>query len=637
MATGNRLQFEASAYLQTLIGRELIRSEELAIVELVKNAYDSGAQNVVITIRPRSPKEPGEIEVKDDGSGMTLGQFRRAFMFAGFSDKSDRAAVGGRVPTGEKGIGRFAADRLGKKLTVLTKTKDTELGLRVDIDWSLFDSRTKKFSDVSVPMIEESVPIDANKGGTILRVGKLREKWDRSQVQSLRRALAQLIDPYHRPDDFTITLEVPSAPALSGEVVQIPISVADIDIEFRVLKSGVVRRWRRGNLYGIEEEEELQPTVDLTGLKGLRGRFFYFLGRPSKEQSKGLLPGVRLYRDGFRAEPLGSHTADWLGISEHRAKRAGHAPIVPSRLFGFVAVSRVSNPSLRDTTGREALIDTAEARALVSILRQQLDFLADSIETDVSEPRWKESRERKAAILEQARLQSLSIMSFGLAHELRQPLQTIRFEAANISTRLQQLGVHDPDIDEAQQNIDADIERIDKNIKMIASISSGSLETNTELDMSNVVRDQAKLFETRCAAQNISLVLQAPNCALARANETLIGMVLINLVQNAIEALGEVTDDRSRKIVVSLQDLPPRYAISVADNAMGIPEDVRPKIFKKVTSRKTAGMGLGLYNCRLFLQPHGGDISFHTDLGVGTTFTFTVPKVGGDAESGSGG
>ena len=52
MASDNRLQFEASAYLQTLIGRELIRGEDLALIELVKNAYDSGAHNVIVTVRP---------------------------------------------------------------------------------------------------------------------------------------------------------------------------------------------------------------------------------------------------------------------------------------------------------------------------------------------------------------------------------------------------------------------------------------------------------------------------------------------------------------------------------------------------------------------------------------------------------
>jgi signal transduction histidine kinase len=629
MAPDNRLQFEASAYLETLIGRELIRGEDLALIELVKNAYDSGAHNVIVTVRPPRLKEPGEIVIRDDGEGMTLEQFKLAFMWAGYSEKPNQHASGDRIPTGEKGIGRFAADRLGQILTVITRAKGVQRGLKVEIDWNLFNSRTKRFSDVNVPFVEiEHDPLLPTNSGTVLRITRLRQTWEPAQLHSLHRALSQLLDPYRRPKDFTIELQVPGVPAVSGPINQAPITEADIEIHFRVEKEGVVIRWRRGRLYRArKEEEDLRPAFDLTGLVGLRGRLFYFVRRPSKEEAKSFVPGVRLFRDGFRVEPLGSHAADWLGVAEKRVKRAGHAHIVPSRLFGFVSISRVANPELKDTTSREALIDTSQARGLISILRQQLDFLEGTIQKEISEPRWKASREHKAAALDQARLQSLNIMSSGLGHELRQPLQSIRFEAQNITTRLQQLNITDPDITEAQKNIDADIERIDKNIQMIASISSGSLDLDEEIDLAKVVREQAGLFDTRCAARGIGLVINVPVTAPASANATLIGIVLINLIKNAIDALVEVRDGRSRKIVVSLRDEVSRYAIEVADNAGGIPEGMQPKIFKKFATEKTGGWGVGLYNCRLFLKNHGGEISFSTEQGTGSNFVFSIPKV----------
>lgn len=629
MASDNRIPFEASAYLQTLIGRELIRGEDLAVIELVKNAYDSGAHNVIVSVRPPRLKEPGEIVIRDDGAGMTLEQFKLAFMWAGYSEKPNEHASGDRIATGEKGIGRFAADRLGQKLTVFTRANSVQPGLKVEIDWNLFKSRTKRFSDVRVPVVAiERDPLLPTKTGTVLRITRLRQTWESDQFYSLRRALSQLLDPYQRPRDFTIDLQVAGATSVSGPIEQVPITEADIEIHFRVQADGVVKRWRRGRLHRDREaEEDLRPALDLTGLVGLRGRLFYFVRRPSKEESKSFLPGVRLYRDGFRVEPLGSHSADWLGVAEKRVKRAGHAHIVPSRLFGFVSISRVSNPELKDTTSREALIDTSQARGLISLLRKQLEFLEGTIEKEISEPRWKKSREHKAASLDQARLQSLSIMSSGLGHELRQPLQSIRFEAKNITTRLGQLNIKDPDITEAQNNIDADIDRIDKNIQMIASISSGSLEMDEELDVAKVVRDQAGLFETRCAARGIGLVIEVPVTVIAKANATLIGIVLINLITNSIDALAEVLDGRNRKIVVSLRDDVSRYAIEVADNACGIPEDIQPKVFKKFTTQKTGGWGVGLYNCRLFLKNHGGEISFSTQQGVGSTFVFSIPKV----------
>jgi signal transduction histidine kinase len=638
MASQDQLQFEASAYLQTLIGRELIRSEDLAVIELVKNAYDSGAHNATVTVRPARLKEPGEIIVADDGSGMTISQFRRAFMWAGYSEKPGDHTEDRRIPTGEKGIGRFAADRLGQRLTVVTRTQPSQPGLKVEIDWSAFNSRTKRFSDVKVPVSEVSRdPLLPSSSGTILRITRLRQTWEHDQLQSLRRALSQLLDPYRQPTDFKIDLRVPTAPTVSGPILQPPIVEADIQIDFRVLKDGVVTRRRRGRLNGDRvEEETLHPAIDLAGLTGLHGRFFYFLRRPSKEEAKAFVPGVRLYRDGFRVEPLASHSADWLGVAEKRIKRAGHAHIVPSRLFGFVSVSRVTNPGLKDTTSREALIETNEARGLVSLLRRELEFLERTIETEVTEPRWRESRERKAVALDQARLQSLSIMSFGLGHELRQPLQAIRLEAHNIATRLQQLNITDADITEAQQNIDADIERIDKNIQLVASIASGSLERNEEIDLARVVRDQAGLFDTRCAAQGIDLTVDAAQSAAAKANATLVGIVLINLIKNSIDALVEVHDGRTRKIVVTLRDEGTKYAVEVADNADGIPAAIQPKIFRKFATEKTGGWGVGLYNCRLFLKNHGGEISFSTRQGIGTTFVFSIPKVAHDAPADSG-
>lgn len=83
MAAKKTIPFEASARLQRLIGRGLIPNEEMAIVELVKNAYDSGAHRVRIFIQPDQPKEPGFIRIIDDGSGMSESDIERLFMFAG--------------------------------------------------------------------------------------------------------------------------------------------------------------------------------------------------------------------------------------------------------------------------------------------------------------------------------------------------------------------------------------------------------------------------------------------------------------------------------------------------------------------------------------------------------------------------
>jgi len=87
---------------------------------------------------------------------------------------------------------------------------------------------------------------------------------------------------------------------------------------------------------------------------------FYYVDRPRSLKRLGFEPGVVIYRDGFRVEPYGSSEDDWLGVKSKKASRQGHAPISPSRLFGFIEISRHNNPHLKDLTNREGLLETED-------------------------------------------------------------------------------------------------------------------------------------------------------------------------------------------------------------------------------------------------------------------------------------
>lgn len=619
----DRLRFEASANLQRLIGRELVPTDELALVELVKNAYDAGARNVWVRIQPRSAREAGYIEIRDDGQGMTLPDFRRLFMVAGYSERPDQLANGERVPLGEKGIGRFAADRLGTRLSVVTRLKEAKKGLQVDIDWEAFKDKRKKFNEITAPFKEsETREFPRGQGGTLLRITGLRTAWPANKIEAVRRSLADLMDPFQRVSDFRVEVIVPGSGKLSGPITQDAPLGADIEVEFKILKSGKVRRRLRGERYpGNHVPEDVSTSAQADRLAGMTGKYLYWVKRPTRQVTKGLQHGVRLYRDGFRIEPFGSPSADWLGISERRAKRAGHAHVVPTRLFGFVEISRKRHPGLRDTTSRQALIDGDSARALVTLLREQLAFLEDKIRSEVAEPRWKASRRERAIEFERSRLQTLGIMAFGLAHELRQPLQSIRSEAENIATRLAQLEIQDSEIIEAQKSIDQDIERIDKNIALIAEISRGNFDDIEKFDLAEVVRVECELFRTRCAVIDINLQTEIPEAQIAHLNKTTVTTVLLNLVKNSIDAIQDAKDGRRGKINVRLSKVATRHRLEVTDNARGIPEEMRAKIFKKFASKKTGGMGVGLYYCNAILTSQGGELSFQTREGIGTTFT----------------
>jgi signal transduction histidine kinase len=625
MLDPHKLRFRASAHLQRLIGRELFRSDDLAVLELVKNAYDSGASQVDIVIQPETDRLPGEIVIRDNGSGMTAQRFSDTFMFAGFSIRPSEVGKTPRVPTGEKGIGRFASDRLGAALCVTTKTSADGDPLIVEIDWTAFEDRKKEFNDVTVPYHYAKSRDLLGSTGTTLRITKLRQEWNRRQGEALRRTLGDLLNPFERPKNFSIDLTIQGSDILSGVVVQAPITEQDLELRIKVEKSGNVSRRIRGSEHAHASDGEwVQITRAAKGLEGVTARLLYFYKRPNREQSAGLEAGVRVYRDGFRIEPFGSSSADWLGIAEKRAKRAGHAHIVPTRLFGFVSLSRVKNKTLIDTTSREALIDNEDSRALIALLKSQLDILEEIIQSDEAEPRWEENRVRDKAQLEEGRLQALSLMSSGLAHELRQPLQVLSLEVGNIATRLHQLGIDDASIIESQQAIEEGVSRIDQNIRTIASLTTGDMEANVALDLAELVRDTCLFIESRCTNAGVKLVVETPHEQSAHLNGKLVQMVLLNLIQNAIDALQNLPAPRSKEIVVRLDHAFLRHRLVVEDNADGIPEERRPHIFKRFNTGKTGGMGLGLFLCNSMLTAAKGEISFSTALGSGSTFTVLI-------------
>lgn len=366
------------------------------------------------------------------------------------------------------------------------------------------------------------------------------------------------------------------------------------------------------------------PGLSASKLAGLKGNLLYYIKKPSKSLVKGLLPGVQLYRDGFLLQPFGSPISDRLKLIEKRVKRAGQAPLVPNRLFGFVDISRLLHPTLKDTTSRQAMIETQELHELVAVLKSQTDFLEENILEQVSKPSWRKSARDQAIVVEQARLNSLGNLSVGIGHEIRQPLQSILSQVDAIEVRLEELNVKDQQIEDALQKINDAADRIDATITFIKQLASGDLEDIGTFDMADTIKRECKFVQ----AQNddIKFVIHASNPQPAVTNQTTVMHVLANLLRNSVEAIREAQDERVGQISVSLMRANSRHVLEVADNGVGIAEDIKPKIFKQFATQKTGGLGFGLTYCHTILESQGGKISFTSQVGVGTTFRVEIPE-----------
>lgn len=135
------MRFSTDAAIISRLGRELVSKQETALAELVKNAYDADATKLTLTFRNTSD-EGGVLEIADNGHGMTREEIVNGFMRLS-TDEKLRHPVSPRYKrdrAGAKGIGRFAAERLGHRLILTTSTKRTNKALRVNFDWDAFEA-----------------------------------------------------------------------------------------------------------------------------------------------------------------------------------------------------------------------------------------------------------------------------------------------------------------------------------------------------------------------------------------------------------------------------------------------------------------------------------------------------------------
>ncbi|HIK81446.1 MAG TPA: histidine kinase, partial [Planctomycetes bacterium] len=134
------ISFQPRARLLKIIGEELISDEVVAIIELVKNAYDADASRVTVDFL-RTDENDAAIEIRDDGHGMNLNQLLEGWMHPAGSSKrgaGPRRTGKGRRLLGEKGVGRFAADKLGRRLEIVSRaTRCKEIA--ASFNWDLFD------------------------------------------------------------------------------------------------------------------------------------------------------------------------------------------------------------------------------------------------------------------------------------------------------------------------------------------------------------------------------------------------------------------------------------------------------------------------------------------------------------------
>jgi len=353
-----------SALLQEL-GERLVTTPHVALAELVKNAYDADATEVLVTIREGKGSGP-EIVVEDNGCGMTLKQIKDYWMRIGnpHKEKQGTSLRFGRPLTGSKGIGRFCVRRLGIAVRLESTASDNR-----KLRFSVLDINWKDFipgKDVaSVRVKGRTDPAKGKKTGLKLIMSGLgwiewRPFEDQRSYAYLLRQLATLAANRgtHRkgfePDPgFKVMLDAPNleyGAALAGYVdaEEDKSEGRAVDIRERLMNAG----WALLTADIIEGgrvkctldssspvgKKEFITTQKFTTLHDVSLKLAIFVEEPGWNRNEKLVPtgklntilnewgGVQLRQRGMRIFPYGDPSDDWLDIERDRARRLGKPP-----------------------------------------------------------------------------------------------------------------------------------------------------------------------------------------------------------------------------------------------------------------------------------------------------------------------
>lgn len=447
------LNFESDSHLVNILGEQLIGSEKVGILELVKNSIDAGASYCKVRFE-KIPKLPSVddcaytfknltgpiIVIEDDGTGMDMDTIEKGWLRPASTLKTDikirlreekenaekngnltayqtivdqlKKEHGGRIPLGEKGVGRFATNRLGRKLMIRTKTSNSPDELVLRINWDDFNvegGQMKNLNSIGVELTRE-VPIrdyGAKGSGTqiVIYDGRENFEFDAEKIKDINKSMIRLNSPKPRPgvveSGFRAFIECPQMPDLEQKEIYkdfIPTFSLDAIVEANGIVSDYTLKFIPPASVPLPAEEWHNSADEICDLRKYElkywqsnssneilrhptcGAFYIHLDAwyrvkpwidgPDKDEMLKYLSdygGISIYRDNVIIFPAESGSKnDWLGLSQRNIKQGYR--ISYYNFIGNIEIEQSENIDLIDKTNREGMIENLAYRDLSKLV-----------------------------------------------------------------------------------------------------------------------------------------------------------------------------------------------------------------------------------------------------------------------------
>ena len=293
-------------------------------------------------------------------------------------------------------------------------------------------------------------------------------------------------------------------------------------------------------------------------------------------------------------------------------------------LLSLVLASAVSRPvqALTDAARRVAAGDlSAQVRAAGS---DELGALARTFNQMVE--RLGESRALEERLRVAERSTAMGRFAAALAHEIRNPLNSISLTIDHVRTRLAPAGdTQRAEFQALMATLKSEVARLNRLVGDFLSTGQPARLDPRPCDVGEVVRETAALVEHKAREQAIEVELDvAPGLPATVADPELLKTCFLNLVLNAFEAMpsgGRVS------LVARLEGTPdaPAIAVLVSDTGTGMSKDTAASVFEPYFSTKEAGVGLGLALVGRIVEGHGGSITLDSMPDQGTSVRLLLP------------
>jgi signal transduction histidine kinase len=679
------MHFKFSPNILNRLGEELIPNPDQGIIELVKNSYDADATECTVEL-VNTYTTGGLLIISDNGVGMDISAISEGWLVLGRSKKAAREPTAlGRLPVGDKGLGRLAALRQGSQVTLKTRPKN-EVGVEylLTINWHDFE-QAYLVEDISFDVIKSST--DQGQGTDII-IHDLSIKFGRREVKRLARELLLLADPFDNHVAFRPRLIAPEFVDLEKQVNEAYFEDAELHLKAHLNRDGIaeasVLDWK-GSLLFHADHHELSEEAYRTAPAEFE--LWVFLLNPQNFSAKKASFGevrdwlaevgnVHLYHRGLRVKPYGDQGDDWLRINLARSRNPEVRPSTSTvigrviandpddlliqktdrlgflenesflelRRFAINVLDWMAKVRLKETEQKREQVKQESSRdvenskvSLNEVIEAKLPEESRTIVRKVVR-QYERAKERETQALREDLQLYRSLATAGttaavFAHESGKPVTLIEKIAKRIEKKGQEL------LGEQYTN------SLGKPIAMLYQVGTSLLRFSSfplhllkrekrrmgVVDVHSVIDDIVELFKPFFDDAKIEVIkVKADSNPRIRGSIALLESVITNFLTNTINAFNvEGGRNEGRQVIIRTEFSGNYVRIKVLDNGSGISGIEIDKIWLPGETT-TSGTGLGLTIVKDCVADLGGKVQVlpHGELG-GAEFIVELPLVGG--------